>query len=312
MDSVSGNGVSIIIPTLNEGENIDAVLDAIVDAIGITFPYEVLVVDDGSTDDTRARVHARTSTVPVKLVARDRPTGGLTGAVVAGAREARHRVVVVMDGDGSHPAAAIPELVAPVLANERDIVVGSRRVPGGSTPDWPWNRRLASRTASAAAWPIADVRDPMSGFFATTRERLGAVDPNAKGFKIGLEVMTADGKPLRTAEVPIVFHDRRYGESKMKASTIVHYGVRLMALGGGETRARMLRRYAIAGCVGLLGRLHRPERAGARLGGLARHAESRSRARRDARDLPAQPLVTHEDEHEGTAPVHARAHRRFC
>ena len=245
-------GVSIIIPTLNEGENIDAVLDAIIDTVGNQMPYEILVVDDGSTDDTRARAIARGGTLPVRLVARDEPTGGLSGAVVDGAREARYSVTVVMDGDGSHPASAIPDLVAPVLAGERDVVVGSRRVPGGAVPDWPWHRRFASRVASAAAWPISEVGDPMSGFFATTRERLCAVDPAAAGYKIGLEVMTTAGDPPRCAEVPIVFRDRQYGESKMGASTIVQFGVRLVALAGGETRFRMLRRYGFAAAMGML------------------------------------------------------------
>ncbi|MHC4953247.1 MAG: glycosyltransferase family 39 protein [Planctomycetota bacterium] len=226
------NGVSVIVPTIDEAGNIESLIDAIAEVMTGRFDYEVLVVDDGSTDGTRELVLAREANEPVRLVARDAPSGGLTGAVVEGARNARFETVVIIDGDLSHPPSVIPDLAAPVIEGEKDVMVGSRHVPGGGMPGWPWRRRFVSKVAAALAWPIVDVRDPMSGFLALRRDRLVAVDPAAKGFKVGLEVMAGGGGQPRVGEAPIVFRDREAGQSKMKTSTIIAYLVRLAALAG--------------------------------------------------------------------------------
>ncbi|MEM8884458.1 MAG: glycosyltransferase family 39 protein [Planctomycetota bacterium] len=220
------NAVSIIVPTVNEAENIDALLDRI--AAAADFPYEVLVVDYESTDGTQEKVRARAD---ARLVPQTEK-GGLAGAVIQGAREAQHECCVVIDADLSHPPEVLPQMVAPVLAGEKDMVVGSRKVPGGGSPGWPWHRRFTSAVASWLAWPMTDVRDPMSGYFATTRARLLAVDTGATGFKIGFEVLTQDDGRLRTAEVPIQFHDRAYGESKLGRKAIFDYLERLATLAG--------------------------------------------------------------------------------
>ncbi len=73
------------------------------------------------------------------------------------------------------------------------MAVGSRYIDGGATPDWPWRRRLLSRLGGLLAWPLTELKDPMSGFFAVREERLLEIDPKAAGFKIGLEVIARGG-----------------------------------------------------------------------------------------------------------------------
>ncbi len=104
---------SIIIPTLNEADNITPLLQQIAE---VTLPLgltpEVIFVDDGSTDNTRQNITAYSGDLEVRLVCRDSQKG-LAGAVVAGARAASHPHVVVMDADLSHPPQMIPALVEP-------------------------------------------------------------------------------------------------------------------------------------------------------------------------------------------------------
>lgn len=242
--------ISVIVPTLNEVHNVDALLTAILAPTTANLDLEILVADGGSTDGTVERVRAWEVIAPVRLIecGGDR---GLAGDVLDAAQHAAS-VVVVMDGDLSHPAACIPELVAPIIAGASDMVVGSRYVPGGSTPHWPLARRLLSRLGAILAWPLCDVRDPMSGFFAVRRDCLLAVDPRAAGFKIGLEVMAAGGKDLRVSEVPITFTDRTRGTSKINLLQMAMFVRRLMILAGGEVSTGSAARFAIVGLMGLV------------------------------------------------------------
>jgi dolichol-phosphate mannosyltransferase len=223
--------ISIIVPTLNEAENIEGIIGKIL-AGGAALDMEIIVVDDGSRDETQAIVRRLAGTLPVTLLARVKPKDGLAGAVLAGARAARAGVVLVIDADGSHPPEKIPELALPVIRGERDMVIGSRYAPGGSTPGWSRKRRLMSRAASACAWPLTDVHDALSGFFAVRRELLAAIPPDAAGFKIALEILVRGGDSLRVGEVPIAFRDRELGQSKMGTGVILTYFRRLLALSG--------------------------------------------------------------------------------
>lgn len=244
--------ISIIIPTLDEVENIDPLFERVFEALaGAEYDAEVVVVDDGSTDGTRARVRAWSDEHPVRLIERDHERG-LSGAVLAGADAAHGDVVVVMDADLSHPPERIGALVEPILAGRSDMVVGSRYVPGGSTPGWPFLRRVASRAASWLAWPLVDIRDPMSGFFAVRRERLRSASLDAKGFKIGLEVMMAGGEALRVSEISIVFHDRAHGQSKLDSRVLLEYLDRLRVFAGGAVSTRTATRFATVGFLGML------------------------------------------------------------
>src|SRR5262245_38615956 len=156
--------VSVILPTLDEAENIDVILADVLKACDeASLDVEVFVVDDGSADGTRECVRLwESKDHRVHLLAREGERG-LAGAVLAGARFASGDVVVVMDADLSHPAEAVPALARPVLQGTCDMVIGSRYVSGGATPGWPLSRRLLSRSAAVLAGLLVDVSDPCSG-----------------------------------------------------------------------------------------------------------------------------------------------------
>jgi dolichol-phosphate mannosyltransferase len=220
--------LSIIVPTLNEEENIQLLISEVIARLEPWFTFEVLIVDDGSTDKTRERVQLWDGDGRVHLICREQKDG-LAGAVIAGAQIARSDFVVVMDADLSHPPDRIRDLADPVIARRRDMVIGSRYVPGGTTPDWPRYRRLMSRVAAALAWPFTDVHDSLSGFFAVRRSLLLDLGTKVKGFKVGLEILFRGGNTIRTEEIPIEFRDRKFGESKMGSKVISIY---LMQLAG--------------------------------------------------------------------------------
>ena len=244
----TGARVAVIVPTLNEFENIDALLAAVLAQVSAEWNVEVLVADGGSTDGTVECVRSWEARGPVRLIASD-GRRGLAGDVLAAVERTQAPIVVVMDADFSHPPASLSQLVAPIMAEESDMVVGSRYVRGGMTAGWPLHRRILSRLGGAIAWPFADITDPMSGFFAVRRDRLLAVDPAAAGFKIGLEVLAAGGDALRVGEVPIDFADRIRGTSKIGLRELGAYGRRLTVLAGGAVSKGNVARFAAVGVL---------------------------------------------------------------
>lgn len=250
--SMTNPAYSIIIPTLNERENILLLLRAIEEVAACHGPMcEVLVVDDRSEDGTAALVASQSFALPLRIIERER-LGGLAAAVLRGVAEARGKVVVVMDADLSHPPEAIPALVAPVLAGTHDIMIGSRHVPGGGCPGWPWRRRVMSRVAAWFAMPFTSAADPMSGFFAMRRSDLLALGAAPRGYKILLEALARHTDPRRVAEIPILFQDRKFGRSKLGLHTIRDYLLRLVALGGCSLTPRAGAGFATVGLFGVV------------------------------------------------------------
>jgi dolichol-phosphate mannosyltransferase len=218
---------SIIVPTLNEAENVAALVEQVMRAA----PHcaEIVFVDDGSTDGTRDRIHSLGKVHLVRLVERDEPTLGLAGAVIAGANAAQHEMLLVMDADLSHPPGEIPNLIQPLFDNRADMVIGSRYVRGGTTPGWPLYRKMMSRVAAGMAYPLTGVHDSMCGFFAIRRALLLELAPRATGFKIAFETIVRGGKHLRVLEVPIAFRDRARGTSKMTLGVALIFAFRWFA-----------------------------------------------------------------------------------
>jgi dolichol-phosphate mannosyltransferase len=208
--------VSVIVPALNEAANLPELLKRI-DAALAGRAYEVIVVDDASTDGTPEVCAKLAERYPLTLRVRPEPYAGLSGAVLEGMSLARGGLLVVMDADLQHPPEKLPELVAPLGRGESDFVLGSRYAPGGSTAErWGPLRRLNSRVATLLARPFAGrTHDPMSGFFALRRETLRrALRLTPLGYKIGLELM-CKCRVRDVREVPIHFSTRAHGESKL-------------------------------------------------------------------------------------------------
>ncbi len=229
------HGLSIIVPTRNEAANIDLLLQRIFAIEYLqSVDHEIIFVDDSSTDTTREKIREWCATKPVRLIKRENG-GGLASAVIAGSHQAIYDAALIMDADLSHPPEKIPELVEPLLGDRYDMVIGSRYVEGGATPEWPLSRKIASKLATLPARLFTDVNDPMAGFFAVSIDRLRTLRPDVPGFKIGLEILAVGGHELRVGEVPIVFHDRFEGFSKMNKRIIFEYLKQVVYLSGIQT-----------------------------------------------------------------------------
>ena len=156
---------------------------------------------------------------------------------------AGYDVIVQMDADLSHDPAALPCLLLPLSEGEADIVIGSRYVPGGSIPAWPWHRRALSRFGNRYATAVlgVGVHDVTSGYRAYLAPTLAALDLDtvrADGYGFMIELANrAAAQEARIVEVPITFADRVRGESKMSARIIVE-ALLLVTYWGVQSRAR--------------------------------------------------------------------------
>ena len=216
--------VSVIVPTLNESENIPLLLPAVAAALGKR-EYEIILVDDNSHDATEAVCAEFAKKYPLKLLVRKRPVNGLSGAVLHGMAEARGEYLVVMDADLQHPPDRLPALLEPLEKNESDFVLGSRYVPGGGTAEgWTFYRKINSGLATLLARPFAGgTTDPMSGFFTLKRSTyVSARHLTPLGYKIGLELM-CKCRVKRVKEIPIHFGLRSRGESKLSIKQQFRY-----------------------------------------------------------------------------------------
>ena len=240
--------VSIVIPTLNEADNIDPLLTRLCELDLPAEDFEIIVVDDNSSDGTPAKVRAWEKRTNVRLIER-REKPGLTRSILAGTAAARGNIIVVMDADLSHPPERLPALIAPVLAGSCDIAIGSRYVPGGSTEGSSLTRRWLSRLANWLARPLCDVNDATSGYFAFRRELAATIAEPAHGHKLLLELLMAGQGKLRVVEVPIRFRHRTHGTSRLSFRPQWAYLHRLMTLAGGTVPAGAASRFAAVGLL---------------------------------------------------------------
>ena len=206
--------LSIVVPTYNErtrlGELVEAVFQVFA-AHGID--GELVIVDDGSPDGTGALADDLATRHRIRVVHRPGKLG-LGTAVIDGFAAASGEILGVMDADLSHPAEALPRLLAALEQGPADMAIGSRYVRGGGVRNWPLIRRAMSRFACLLARPITPARDATSGYFLVRRHAVEGVQIAAGGFKICLELLVR-GRVESVVEVPYTFSDRAAGESKM-------------------------------------------------------------------------------------------------
>jgi len=224
-DSATRGPAWLILPTYDEAGNIERLVAAA--AANIPATARILIVDDSSPDGTGEiadRLAAERENVEVLHRAEKE---GLGPAYVAGFRRALAAgagLVLEMDSDFSHDPADLPRLIA--ACERADLAIGSRYVPGGGIEDWSALRRGISRGGSTYARIVlgVGVRDLTGGFKCFRREVLEAIDLDAvesKGYAFQVELTyRALRRGFRVVEVPIVFRDRRQGESKMKGAIV--------------------------------------------------------------------------------------------
>ena len=209
----------VVVPTLNESENIRELLEGI---RALEPAVDVLVVDDASPDGTADVVQDVGARLGGIEVLRRPERLGIGSAYVAGFRhglERGYHFLFTMDADLSHEPRYLPALLG--RAASADLVVGSRYLHGVSVVNWSLKRLALSVGANAYARRITGlpVRDCSSGFQCIRREVLEAIDINTlrfSGYSFLIEVKyRAFRRGFRLAEVPIVFIDRKFGQSKI-------------------------------------------------------------------------------------------------
>jgi dolichol-phosphate mannosyltransferase len=221
--------VTMVIPTYNEKDRLAELVGRLFDAAREAgMALELVVVDDNSPDGTGRIADELARTQRMHVIHRAGKLG-LGTAVVAGFGAATADIVGVMDADFSHPPALVPRMLAAFRATGADVLVASRYVPGGSTPNWPFKRRLLSRTACLLARGLSPIRDAASGFLLIRRSIVRGVAIKAGGFKICLELIVR-GWPTTLTEIPYQFDDRELGESKMSTREAAGYLVQLKDL----------------------------------------------------------------------------------
>ena len=218
----------IIVPTYNERDNVERVA---VEFLAPVAGSEILFVDDASPDGTGELCDAIAERDSRVHVLHRAGKLGLGTAYREGFRWALardYRLILEMDADFSHDPAFLPDIVAEAeREGGADVVVGSRYVEGGGTINWGLGRQLISRAGGHYARLILGlgVRDPTSGFVCYRRRALEQIDldrvgSSGYGFQIEMKYR-AQQAGLRLAEVPIVFEDRRTGQSKMSRAIVI-------------------------------------------------------------------------------------------
>ena len=187
--------VSAVIPAFNEEKTVGEVVGS-----ALAYVDEVVVIDDGSTDDT-ATVAAEAGAT----VVRHEQNRGILASVVRGLKEARGEILVTLDADGQHDPADIPRLVEPIVDDRADLVLGRR-------PSFP---HLSEKVITALTRLRVDCSDACTGFRAV---RSGV----AAGMRLhgsclcGTFVLEAHRLGARVAEVPITVHERREGGRRIR------------------------------------------------------------------------------------------------
>jgi dolichol-phosphate mannosyltransferase len=219
---VNAENTTVVIPTYDERENVERMAAAVLAVPGV----KILFVDDASPDGTGDVIDSIAKSESRVSCLHRAGKEGLGRAYVAGfarALEEGAQKVVQMDCDFSHDPADLPRLIS----EDADLVIGSRYVPRGDTPGWPFKRRLISRCGGIFIRTVTGMplRDPTGGFKCWSAEALKKIDFKSvasAGYSFQLEMNHRAWKAgCSIKEIPIVFTDRVAGYSKISAGIAV-------------------------------------------------------------------------------------------
>ena len=218
--------VSLIIPTYNERGNIAPLIDSVRAALG-DIPWEMIVVDDDSPDQTYSEVALLARGEPRLRCLRRVGRRGLSSAVIEGALVANGSVIAVMDADFQHDERILRPMFEKLVASGADIVVATRYAEGGGIGEWDAKRAQMSDLATRLARLLIgnQTSDPMSGFFMVRRDVFANLiyDLSQQGYKILLDIISSSDRPLKIEEVPYVFRTRQAGDSKLGIMVLAQF-----------------------------------------------------------------------------------------
>lgn len=247
---------SLIIPSYNEGDNIQQIVQILSQLLDTTIPgdYELIVVDDNSPDGTWKLAQELTPEYPQLRVMRRETEKGLSTAVIRGWQVARGDILGVIDADLQHPPEVLLKLWQE-MERGADLALASRHVEGGGVSEWNIIRRFLSRGAQMLGLiilpeVISRLSDPMSGYFLVRRDTIVGKFLSPIGYKILIEV-TARGRIRWIGEVGYVFRERQAGASKVTWKQYIEYIQHLLRLRFDLWPVKRFIRFGISGFSGV-------------------------------------------------------------
>lgn len=244
--------VAIIVPTYNEKGNVTPLVKRIDGALSGQ-DYQIVFIDDNSTDGTIEEANALSGKYPVNVIVR-KDEKGLASAIVEGISRTESQIIGVIDADLQHPPETLPYLLEQVQ-NGSDVAVASRYVKGGGCEGWKFTRWQISKVATSFAHlflPSArKVKDPLSGFFMLKRKVINNAELHPTGYKILLEILV-EGKWQNLTEVPYTFKARGNGQSKLNAFQMLAYLKHLYSLMKRNGELSRLVKFVMVGASGVL------------------------------------------------------------
>jgi dolichol-phosphate mannosyltransferase len=225
-DRATTPALAIVVPTFNEAANVRVLVEKIRHVLPDD-SWEIVFVDDDSTDGTQQVLHELCRSEPAIRAISRIGRRGLSSAVVEGILSTSAPFVAVMDADLQHDERLLPRMLAEMRDDTADIVVGSRYAQGGGVGAWDQTRVRMSRLATYLSSLVTSLplTDPMSGFFMIRRATfdLAVRQLSGQGFKILLDILASSPKPPRLKELPYTFGVRQHGESKLDALVTLEY-----------------------------------------------------------------------------------------
>jgi len=247
--------LAVVIPTFNEVENVDPLLERLEQVLA-SLQWEAIFVDDDSPDHTAALVsELARGDRRIRLIRRI-GRQGLASACVEGMLATSAPYIAVMDADLQHDESILLSMYERIKSEQLDLVIGSRNIEGGDMGEMARRRAALSGLGSRLSRAVSkcELSDPMSGFFIVDRNFLEEViyRLSATGFKILVDLVASAQRPIRFAEVPYRFRNRQRGESKLDINVGLEYLQLLLdKLIGGMLPARFVM-FGLVGGLGLL------------------------------------------------------------